>query len=109
MYYQAYKHILKVELCILMDEFYININFLSTSAYRLWYVGFLVVPPLYPTLVCMTPGTQPNCASGCQNHANPKLAFSKGPSNGGLCSTKWPKLIPGCKKEIFLVLFRSGI
>ena len=48
--------------------------------YRLWYVGELLDPPVYPTLVRIIPLAQPNCASGNQNQLSAKVAFSVGMS-----------------------------
>lgn len=46
----------------------------KNHTYREWYVGKSFFPPVYPTLVLTTPGAQPNCASGNQNHAIANVA-----------------------------------
>jgi hypothetical protein len=46
---------------------------------RLWYVGFSVDPPVYPTRVRRTPGRLPNRESGPQNQPKAKVAVSVTP------------------------------
>src|SRR3972149_4094370 len=43
---------------------------------RLWYVGFRVLPPAYPTRVRTTPGRLPNRESGPQNQPRVNVAIS---------------------------------
>ena len=46
---------------------------------RLWYVGFSVDPPVYPTRVRRTPWRLPNRESGPQNQPKAKVAVSVTP------------------------------
>lgn len=46
----------------------------------LWYVGFDVVPPQYPTRVLKIPFVPPNNESQPQKQPIPNVAFSKGVS-----------------------------
>lgn len=45
----------------------------------MWYVGFSVDPPVYPTRVRRTPGRLPNRESGPQNQPKAKVAVSVTP------------------------------
>src|SRR3990172_5198776 len=59
---------------------------------RLWYVGFSVEPPVYPTRVRRTPGRLPNRESGPQNQPKAKVAVSVPPgrdrSIGGIAADR---------------------
>ena len=59
---------------------------------RLWYVGFSVEPPVYPTRVRRTPGRLPNRESGPQNQPKAKVAVSVTPgrdrSIGGIAADR---------------------
>jgi hypothetical protein len=58
----------------------------------LWYAGFTVDPPVYPTRVRRTPGRLPNRESGPQNQPKAKVAVSVAPgrdaSIGGIAAVR---------------------
>jgi hypothetical protein len=70
---------------------------------RLWYVGFSVDPPVYPTRVRRPPARLPNRESGPQNQPKAKVAVSVTPgrdaSIGGIAADRGAVPFP-----IFLVI-----